>query len=98
MIVKQFYTFLEKEKVELMETIGNKFDPNMHEVLTQIESEEHEEDTVVQEYRKGYILNGRVMRAAQVVISKRPAGSDSPKKKPQKESTDPEPAKPKEKE
>ena len=88
MIVKQFHTFLEKEKVELIEAIGSKFDPNLHEVLTQIESEEHEEDTVIQEYRKGYILNGRVMRAAQVVTSKRPAGSGSPKEESQQEPAD----------
>ena len=98
MIVKQFYTFLEKEKVELMETIGNKFDPNMHEVLTQIESEEHEEDTVIQEYRKGYTLSGCVMRAAQVVTSKRPAESDSPKEKSKNKSVVQEPAKSEEQE
>ena len=94
MIAKQFNSFLKKEKVELMETIGTKFNPNRHEVLTQIESEDHEEDTVIQEYRKGYILNGRVMRAAQVVTAKKPAESESPKKKSKKKSTDKKPAKP----
>ena len=98
MIVKQFYTFLEKEKIELIEAIGNKFDPYLHEVLTQIESEEHDEDTVIQEYRKGYILKGRVMRAAQVVTSKRPAGSVSPKDESQQESADQESVEPEEQE
>ena len=98
MITKQFQSFLKREKVDLMETIGNKFDPNMHEVLTQIESEEHEEDTVIQEYRKGYILSGRVMRAAQVVIAKRPAESDSAKEKTPQETTEPESTEPEEQE
>ena len=98
MIVKQFYTFLEKEKIELIEAIGNKFDPYLHEVLTQIESEKHDEDTVIQEYRKGYILKGRVMRAAQVVTSKRPAGSVSPKDESQQESADQESVEPEEQE
>ena len=73
MIQKQFSTFLKNQKVEPIEAIGKDFDPTLHEVLNQQESEEHEENTVIEEYSKGYTLNGRILRSAKVVISKKPA-------------------------
>ena len=73
MIQKQFSTFLKNQKVESIEAIGKDFDPTLHEVLNQQESEEHEENTVIDEYSKGYTLNGRILRPAKVVISKKPA-------------------------
>ena len=72
MIQKQFSTFLKSQKVELIEAIGKPFDPALHEVLNQQESEEHEENTVIEQYSKGYTLNGRILRPAKVVISKKP--------------------------
>ena len=73
MIQKQFSTFLKNQKVEPIEAIGKAFDPTLQEVLNQQESEEHEENTVIEEYSKGYTLNGRILRPAKVVISKKPA-------------------------
>jgi len=73
MIQKQFSTFLKNQKVEPIEAIGKSFDPTIHEVLNQQETEEHEENTVIEEYSKGYTLNGRILRSAKVVISKKPA-------------------------
>ena len=54
MIQKQFSTFLKNQKVEPIEAIGKAFNPTLHEVLNQQESEEHEENTVIEEYSKGY--------------------------------------------
>lgn len=73
MIQKQFTAFLKNQKVEPIEALGKPFDPNLHEVLNQQESEEHEENTVIQEYSKGYTLNGRILRSSKVVIAKKPA-------------------------
>jgi molecular chaperone GrpE len=73
MIQKQFGTFLKNQKVEAIEALEKPFDPNLHEVLNQQESDEHKENTVIQEYSKGYTLNGRILRSAKVVISKKPA-------------------------
>ena len=72
MIQKQFTTFLKNQKAEPIEALGKPFDPNLHEVLNQQESEEHEENTVIQEYSKGYTLNGRILRSTKVVIAKKP--------------------------
>ena len=73
MILKQFSSFLEKEKVEPIEAIGKKFDPMIHEVLTSEESSEHEENTIISQFVKGYMINNRVIRPSQVVISKKPS-------------------------
>ena len=73
MIQKQFSTFLKNQKAEPIEALGKPFDPNLHEVLNQQESEEHEENTVIQEYSKGYTLNGRILRSAKVVIARKPS-------------------------
>ena len=73
MILKQFSSFLEKEKVAPIEAIGEKFDPMIHEVLTSEESSEHEENTIISQFVKGYTINNRVIRPSQVVISKKPS-------------------------
>ena len=73
MILKQFSSFLEKEKVEQIKAIGEKFDPTVHEVLTSEESSENEENTIISQFVKGYTINSRVLRPSQVVISKKPS-------------------------
>ena len=72
MIQKQFATFLKNQKVEAIEALGKPFDPNLHEVMTQQESADHDENTVIQEYSKGYTLNGRILQSAKVVTAKKP--------------------------
>ena len=73
MIQKQFTTFLKNQKVEQIEALGKPFNPSLHEVMSQQESEDHAENTVIQEYSKGYTLNGRILHSAKVVIAKKPA-------------------------
>lgn len=72
MILKQFHSFLEKQNVESIEALGKKFDPNLHEVMCQVESDEYEENTITEEYSKGYQLNGRILHPSKVVIAKAP--------------------------
>tara|TARA_B100000686_G_scaffold346217_1_gene432429 strand:+ start:1965 stop:2612 length:648 start_codon:yes stop_codon:yes gene_type:complete len=71
MIFKEFTSTLEKEKVKPIPTVGVKFDPVVHEALSQIESNNHDEDTVLQEVSKGFFFNDRVLLPARVVISKK---------------------------
>ena len=49
---------------------GQPFDPNVHEAVMGQPSEEHEEGTVIQTFQKGYLLNGRAVRPAKVVVAK----------------------------
>lgn len=73
MILKQFESFLQKEKVEPIKAVGEIFDPSVHDAMTQEETDEHEENTVIRQFVKGYQLNQRVLRPAQVVIARKPA-------------------------
>ena len=72
LISQQFMALLKKENVEPIPAVGEKFDPNHHEVLTQIESADHDEGTVIEEYIKGYLINGRVLLPSKVAIAKKP--------------------------
>ena len=53
-----------------IEAVGHPFDPEKHDALIQVESEEHAAGTVVDEHLKGYVLNERVLRHSQVLVSK----------------------------
>jgi len=62
---------LEKHGVEKIECLNRTFDPNFHEALFQIESSEHEDNKIVDELEKGYLLNGRLLRPSKVSVCKR---------------------------
>lgn len=66
---KQLITVLEVEGVLLIDPLGQLFDPNKHEAVSQREDCEVPEHTVVDVPRKGYELAGRVVRPAMVVVS-----------------------------
>ncbi|MFP4087460.1 MAG: nucleotide exchange factor GrpE [Desulfobacteraceae bacterium] len=63
---------LKKAGVEPIEAVGEPFDPNFHEAMSEAEAEETPPGTVIQEFQKGYTLNNRLLRPAMVVISKKP--------------------------
>ena len=49
---------------------GQPFDPNVHEAVMGQPSEEHEEGTILQTFQRGYVLNGKPIRAAKVVVAR----------------------------
>ena len=49
---------------------GQPFDPNVHEAVMGQVSEEHEEGTIIQTFQRGYVLNGKPIRPAKVVVAK----------------------------
>ncbi len=49
---------------------GQPFDPNVHEAVMGQPSEEHEEGTIIQTFQRGYVLNGKPIRPAKVVVAK----------------------------
>ncbi len=69
----QVLALFKKENVEPIQAVGEPFDPSIHEVLSQMESNDHDENTVIEEFSKGYRMNGRVLLPAQVVTAKKPA-------------------------
>lgn len=72
MILKQLYTVLEKEGVSVIKAVGETFDPNFHEAVVHVPSDEYPENVIVQEYQKGYILHDRIIRPSMVAVSKGP--------------------------
>jgi molecular chaperone GrpE len=70
-IIKKIKSILRNYEVELIETKGKKSDPNLHEVIQEIEDNDHEEGTIVEEIAKGYIIRGEVMKYSKVCVSKK---------------------------
>ena len=67
--VKQLMNVFTKFNIELVDPVGGKFDPNFHQAMAMIESDE-EPNTVINVMQKGYKLNDRVLRPALVTVSK----------------------------
>lgn len=71
MTLKELQNTLEKFGLADIPALGNPFNPAVHHAMAQVESEESEENTVVKEFRKGYMYKDRVLRAALVGVSKK---------------------------
>ena len=70
MVYKQLQDFLANSGVETIEAAGQTFDPNLHEALAQEENHEVPEGKVIRQVRRGYRLRDRLLRPANVVVSK----------------------------
>lgn len=68
LIQNQLSGCLGKQGVASIEAVGRDFDPNVHEAVLQVESPEHGHNQVVQEFEKGYLLNGRLLRPSKVSV------------------------------
>lgn len=69
MVFRQFQDALIKEGVKEIAALGEPFDPNKHQAVMQVESDDHESNTVVEVLQAGYELNGRVIRPSMVKVS-----------------------------
>ncbi|MCZ8511152.1 nucleotide exchange factor GrpE [Paenibacillus filicis] len=69
MIFRQLDGVLSNEGLQRMEAVGTPFNPEFHQAIMQVESEEHEEGIVVEEVQKGYMLKEKVLRPAMVKVS-----------------------------
>ena len=70
-IIKNMESILGNYDVKPIETEGRKFDPKLHEVVQEIEDNDHEEGTIVKEIAKGYIIRNEVMKYSKVCVSKK---------------------------
>lgn len=70
MVKTQFAEVLKQNGLSEVEAVGKEFDPNFHEALTQESVDGKKENEVTKVFQKGYILNGRLIRPAKVVINK----------------------------
>ena len=70
-IISNMKAILEHYDVKPIETERRKFDPKLHEVIEEMEDNDHEEGTIVKEITKGYIIRGEVMKYSKVCVSKK---------------------------
>ena len=68
MVYKQLMDSLEEIGVKPIEAVGNEFDPEYHNAVMQVESEEYESGTVAQELQKGYLYRESVVRHSMVAV------------------------------
>ncbi len=69
LILKELKEILRKEGLEEVNAIGKSFDPNLHEAVAQVQTEDHPDNTVIEEIRKGYLLKGRLIRPSSVKVA-----------------------------
>ena len=77
LVQNQLNGCLEKQGVERIEAAGRDFDPNVHEAMLQVESPDHVHNQVVQEFEKGYLLNGRLLRPSKVSVCRLPVKEEA---------------------
>ena len=70
-IEKDLISIFEKNRIIKIEAKGKKFDPNLHQAMTEIEDEKSDEGTVVQVIQSGYMMGERLLRPALVGVAKR---------------------------
>ncbi len=76
LIEKELINSFDKNGIKSFESVGKKFDPNFHQALNEVESEQ-EDGIVINEIQKGYMLNDRLLRPALVSISKKKTNTNS---------------------
>ena len=72
LIHKQFKDALSKFGLEPVEAVGQVFDPHVHEAVTTEATDKHEENTVIEEFQRGYRIGDRLLRPAQVKVASSP--------------------------
>ncbi|MHC4645525.1 MAG: nucleotide exchange factor GrpE [Planctomycetota bacterium] len=78
-IYDQMLDILKLHGAEQIEAAGRSFDPAVHEAMMQEYRPQHEENIVLEEFRKGYKVNGRVIRPSRVVVNKLPPKEPAPR-------------------
>ena len=69
LVYRKMLSVLDEMNVQIIPSVGEPFDPNQHEALTQEPSDEHQSGVIVREMRRGYRLGDRVIRPALVSVA-----------------------------
>ena len=82
-IEKDLVSIFEKNRIKLINTKNAKFDPNLHQAMSEIEDNKAETGTIIQEIQPGYMLGDRLIRPAMVAVAKKKV-EKSPEKEEEK--------------
>ena len=69
LVLKQFKDVLSSKGIEEIKTIGETFDPNLHEAVSSVQDDTKGTQEIIEEYRKGYKIGNRVIRHSMVVVA-----------------------------
>jgi molecular chaperone GrpE len=72
LIYQRMFETVKKMGLEPIETAGKPFDPNVHQAIERVPTEEAEDQTILGEYQKGYNFKGKLLRPAMVRVAVRP--------------------------
>ena len=75
-IQKDMISILKKNNIEEINSIDQKLDPNLHQAMMEVEDNNKEPGTVVQEIQKGFMMKDRLLRPSLVAVSKKSSGKD----------------------
>ena len=75
-IQKDMISILKKNNIEEIKSIDQKLDPNLHQAMMEVEDDNKEPGTVVQEIQKGFMLKDRLLRPSLVAVSKKTSKKD----------------------
>ena len=78
-IEKDLVSIFEKNNIKKIDAQGKKFDPNLHQAMTEIEDNNSEAGTIIQEIQAGYMLGDRLLRPALVAVAKKNKQKDAEK-------------------
>ncbi|MBS3735899.1 MAG: nucleotide exchange factor GrpE [Candidatus Bipolaricaulota bacterium] len=75
-IYAQFAEFLEKREIEPIKAEGEKFDPKKHQALMKVESDDHEQNEITEEFERGYTYKDEVLKPSKVKVNIKPSDSE----------------------
>jgi molecular chaperone GrpE len=73
LIYTRLFETLRKMGLEPMDTVGKTFDPNLHQAVERVETDEAKDQSILGEFQKGYNFKGRLLRPAMVKVAVRPS-------------------------
>ena len=86
MVQKELSSALEKNGISKINSMNEKFDPNLHQAMMEVERDDLDEGIVVQEIQTGYMMHDRLLRPAMVGVSKKPQQNNTSNSQDEKES------------
>jgi molecular chaperone GrpE len=72
LIYQRLYDILKRLGLEPIEALGRKFDPNIHQAVDRVETDDVPDQTIVEEYQRGYNFKGKLLRPAMVKVAVKP--------------------------
>ena len=73
LIYNRLYDSLKKMGLDPIDTTGQKFDPNLHQAVDRVETDDEEDHQILEEYQKGYKFKGKLLRPSMVKVAVRPS-------------------------